>query len=164
MAKVYVTRRETFSSAHRLHSKALSDEDNRKVRLVESFTRPTCTLAAVRAVQQPTWSWSQLCCRGDNYRTLLILTSRSILFLKNCVFSPNVWIKTLRLGDCGWEGWLNHWDGGQHIRPQGLHKLHPNWLFCLTVFVTERCGSKRFWKRLTITTLTRKLNPFLKDR
>ena len=35
MAKVYVTRRETFSSAHRLHSKALSDEDNRKVRLVE---------------------------------------------------------------------------------------------------------------------------------
>ena len=31
MAKVYVTRRETFSSAHRLHSKALSDEENRKV-------------------------------------------------------------------------------------------------------------------------------------
>ena len=32
MAKVYVTRRETFSSAHRLHSKALSDEENKKVR------------------------------------------------------------------------------------------------------------------------------------
>ena len=32
MAKVYVTRRETFSSAHRLHSRDLSDEENKKVR------------------------------------------------------------------------------------------------------------------------------------
>ena len=61
--------------------------------LVESFTRPTRTLAAVRAVQQPTWSWSQLCCRGDNYRTLLILTSmyrilivsKKMCFLSECV-------------------------------------------------------------------------------
>ena len=49
MAKVYVTRRETFSSAHRLHSKALSDEENRKVRLVEYFT--TRTLATSFAIR-----------------------------------------------------------------------------------------------------------------
>ena len=36
MAKVYVTRRETFSSAHRLHSRALSDEENKKVRSSEA--------------------------------------------------------------------------------------------------------------------------------
>ena len=31
MAKVYVTRRETFSAAHRLHSNQLSDEENKNL-------------------------------------------------------------------------------------------------------------------------------------
>ena len=63
MARVYVTRRETFSAAHRLHAPALSDEENKKVRrdnAVNIFAE-ILTFAAVWSVQQPTRPWSQLC-------------------------------------------------------------------------------------------------------
>ena len=69
MARVYVTRRETFSAAHRLHAPALSDEENKKVRrdnAVNIFAE-ILTFAAVWSVQQPTRPWSQLCSGGKKH-------------------------------------------------------------------------------------------------
>ena len=64
MARVYVTRRETFSAAHRLHAPALSDEENKKVRrdnvvniFVENPDICSCLVRATTHTAMVTTMW-----------------------------------------------------------------------------------------------------------
>ena len=115
------------------------------------FAIPILTLlvlTAVWSVQQPTWSWSQLCSRSkkqDHYRLLKFSmiypfisvegVDRISIFLFWNILPAKVIVLFLRSqqyveasalleGDGCREGWPNHWDGAQHIWPQGPPHHH----------------------------------------